>query len=354
MLGCPPKKHAIFRDRGKIFPYKDAGCTTCSPRRRARCDLLKIVPQVRVMRVLLPARRAVESKCDKNRAMKVHLVDGTYELFRSWFGAPEAKSPAGQEVGATRGFLRSMAAMLREDEVTHVGCAFDHTIESFRNGLFDGYKTGEGLERELFDQFPLVERASLALGMVTWPMVEFEADDALAAAAAKFRDAPAVDQIVICTPDKDLCQCVRGSDVVTLDRRRKILLDEDGVREKFGVSPESIPDYLALVGDTADGIPGITRWGAKSASAVLAELVHIEQIPDDHEQWGVKVRGGSTLARNLAEHRDDAMLYRKLATLRTDAPIDESLEELRWTGPDRPALEALCAELGERTLLDRV
>jgi 5'-3' exonuclease len=286
--------------------------------------------------------------------MKVHLVDGTYELFRSWFGAPEAKSPSGQEVGATRGFLRSMAAMLREDEVTHVGCAFDHTVESFRNDLFDGYKTGEGLEPELFAQFPLVERASRALGMATWPMVEFEADDALAGATAKFRDAPGVQQVVICSPDKDLCQCVRGNDVVTLDRRKQIVLDEDGVREKFGVLPESIPDYLALVGDAADGIPGIPRWGAKSASAVLAKLVHLENISADHEQWGVKVRGGAALARNLSAQRADAMLYRTLATLRTDVPIEESLDELRWTGPDRPALEVLCAELGERALLTRI
>lgn len=286
--------------------------------------------------------------------MKVHLVDGTYELFRSWFGAPESKSPSGQEVGATRGFLRSMAAMLRDDEVTHVGCAFDHTVESFRNDLFDGYKTGEGLEPELLDQFPLVERASQALGMVTWPMTEFEADDALATAAAKFRDGPGVTQVVICSPDKDLCQCVRGDSVVTFDRRREIVLDEDGVREKFGVSPQSIPDYLALVGDAADGIPGIARWGAKSASIVLSKFVHLENIPDDHEQWNVKVRGAATLARNLAEQRGEAMLYRTLATLRADAPIDESLDDLRWKGPDRPALEALCEDLGERALLDRI
>jgi len=286
--------------------------------------------------------------------MKVHLVDGTYELFRSWFGAPESKSPAGQEVGATRGFLRSMAAMLRDDEVTHVGCAFDHTVESFRNDLFDGYKTGEGLEPELVDQFPLVERASRALGMVTWPMVELEADDALAGAAAKFAGGPGVEQVVICSPDKDLCQCVRGNEVVTLDRRREIVLDEQGVRDKFGVSPESIPDYLALVGDAADGIPGIARWGAKSASTVLAKLMHLENISDDHARWGVTVRGSAALAHNLSEQRDDAMLYRTLATLRTDVPIDESLDDLRWTGPDRPALEALCKELGERTLLDRI
>ena len=286
--------------------------------------------------------------------MKVHLVDGTYELFRSWFGAPESKSPSGQEVGATRGFLRSMAAMLRDDEVTHIGCAFDQRVESFRNELFDGYKTGEGLEPALFAQFPLAERASQALGMVTWPMVTFEADDALAAAASKFADAPDVEQVVICSPDKDLCQCVRNNEVVTLDRRREIVLDSDGVREKFGVWPESIPDYLALVGDAADGIPGIARWGAKSASTVLGKLLHLENISDDHEQWGVKVRGGAALAHNLSEQRDDAILYRTLATLRTDVPIEESLDDLHWKGPNRLALEALCEELGERTLLDRI
>jgi len=286
--------------------------------------------------------------------MKVHLVDGTYELFRSWFGAPESKSPSGQEVGATRGFLRSMAAMLRDDKVTHIGCAFDQRVESFRNELFDGYKTGEGLEPALFAQFPLAERASQALGMVTWPMVTFEADDALAAAASKFADAPDVEQVVICSPDKDLCQCVRDNEVVTLDRRREIVLDSDGVREKFGVWPESIPDYLALVGDAADGIPGIARWGAKSASTVLGKLLHLENISDDHEQWGVKVRGGAALAHNLSEQRDDAILYRTLATLRTDVPIEESLDDLHWKGPNRLALEALCEELGERTLLDRI
>jgi 5'-3' exonuclease len=286
--------------------------------------------------------------------MDVYLVDGTYELFRAWFGAPEASAPNGQEVGATRGFLRSMAAMLRDDAVTHVGCAFDHTVESFRNDLFDGYKTGEGLEPALFAQFPLVERASRALGMVTWPMVEFEADDALGAAAAKFQNDPEVRRVVIASPDKDLCQCVRDDDVVTLDRRREIILNEDGVRMKFGVSPESIPDYLALVGDTADGIPGIARWGAKSTATVLAEYVHLEAIPDEHTDWSVRVRGAATLAANLRESRDDAMLYRKLATLRTDAPIPESLEALRWNGPNRAELEKLCAEIGERDVLNRI
>jgi 5'-3' exonuclease len=286
--------------------------------------------------------------------MDVHLIDGTYELFRSWFGAPESTSPSGQEVGATRGFLRSMAAMLRDDAVTHVACAFDHTVESFRNELFEGYKTGEGLEPELFAQFPLVERASRALGIVTWPMTEFEADDALAAAAYAYRDHRDVDRVVIASPDKDLCQCVRGDDVVTLDRRRGIVLNEEGVREKFGVSPGSIPDYLALVGDAADGIPGIARWGARSAAVVLAKFEHIESIPDDHKAWNVKVRGAATLAKNLREQREDAMLYRTLATLRTDAPISESLEDLRWQGPDRTALETLCEEIGERDVLTRI
>jgi 5'-3' exonuclease len=286
--------------------------------------------------------------------MQAHLVDGTYELFRSWFGAPGARSPSGQEVGATRGFLRSMAAMLRDDSVTHVGCAFDHTVESFRNELYAGYKTGEGLEPELLAQFPLVERASRALGMVTWPMVEFEADDALASAAWKLRDHPQVDRVVIVSPDKDLYQCVRSGNVVTLDRRRGIVFDEAGVQAKLGVLPASIPDYLALVGDAADGIPGIPRWGAKSASAVLAAHEHLEAIPEDHREWKVKVRGAATLAANLREHREDALLYRRLATLRTDAPISESLDDLQWRGPNRGALETLCEELGERQLLSRI
>jgi 5'-3' exonuclease len=286
--------------------------------------------------------------------MKVHLIDGTYELFRAWFGAPDAKSPDGHEVGATRGFLRSIAAMLRDEGVTHLGCAFDQTVESFRNDLFDGYKTGEGLEPELLDQFPLVERASRALGIVTWPMIEFEADDAIASASAKFRDLPEVERVILCSPDKDLFQCVRNRDVVTLDRRRRLVLDENGVREKFGVGPASIPDYLALVGDPADGIPGIPRWGAKSASVVLAKFGHIDAIPDDPEQWGLKVRGAARLAHNLAERRDEAALYRQLATLRVDVPIPESLEDLRWRGPDRLALQALCEELGETALLSRI
>lgn len=285
--------------------------------------------------------------------MNVHLVDGTYELFRAWFGAPEAKAPDGREVGATRGFLRSMAALIGEPGVTHVGCAFDHTVESFRNDLFEGYKTGEGLDPDLFAQFPLAEQASEALGLRTWPMVEFEADDALATAAARFSALDAVDRVVICSPDKDLCQCVEDDRVVTLDRRRAITLDAEGVRAKFGVDPASIPDYLALVGDAADGIPGIPRWGAKSAAAVLATFGRLEDIPDDPETWGIKVRGAATLAANLNQQREDAQLYKTLATLRRDAPIPESIDEMRWEGPNLPALEALCEELGETRVLTR-
>jgi 5'-3' exonuclease len=286
--------------------------------------------------------------------VNVHLVDGTYELFRSWFGAPASTASSGMEVGATRGFLRSMAVLLREPGVTHVGCAFDHTVESFRNDLFDGYKTGEGIEPDLLAQFSLAERASQALGMVTWPMVEFEADDALATAASMCARASAVDRVVICSPDKDLCQCVRGDRIVTLDRRRGIVLDEDGVRDKFGVSPESIPDYLALVGDAADGIPGIARWGAKSAASVLAKFAHLEEIPPDPELWNIEVRGARSLARSLNEAREEAALYRELATLRMDVPIEESVEDLYWQGPNLDELEALCEELGETGVLQRM
>ena len=212
--------------------------------------------------------------------MRIHLIDGTYELFRAYYGAPGTLGPDGSEVGATRGILRSLLSLLREDGVSHVACAFDHVIESFRNDLFDGYKTGEGVPAELMAQFPLAERAAHALGLVVWPMVEFEADDALATAAARFAVSSDVEQILICTPDKDMAQCVSGSRIVCLDRMRRRILDEPGVAEKFGVSPASIPDWLALVGDDADGIPGVPRWGGKSASALLARYGHLEAIPD--------------------------------------------------------------------------
>ena len=286
--------------------------------------------------------------------MRVHLVDGTYELFRSWFGAPEFRTQDGREVGATLGFIRTLVALVRDEKVTHIACAFDSSVESFRNELFTDYKTGEGLEPELFAQFPLVEQASRALGFVTWPMVEFEADDALATGAARYAGAPQVEQIVICSPDKDLAQCVIGDEVITYDRRKGIRLDVEGVREKFGVQPESIPDYLGLVGDSADGIHGIPRWGAKSTAAVLAIYPHLEDIPKKLEQWTVKPRGAAKLCENLAEHYQDALLFRKLALLRRDVPLEESLEDLQWRGVDEDALGELAAVLERPNLVERV
>jgi 5'-3' exonuclease len=278
-------------------------------------------------------------------AMKVHLVDGTYELFRAYYGSPSSTTADGFEIGAVRGLLRSMLALLGEPGVSHIAIAFDHVIESFRNDLYPGYKTGDGIEPKLFAQFGPAEDACRALGIVTWPMIEFECDDALAAGAAKLSALPEVEQVVICTPDKDLAQCVTGTRVVCLDRMRRRVLDEPGVHAKFGVGPKSIPDWLALVGDSADGYPGIERWGAKSASAVLAAYEHLERIPDDPAAWTVEVRGSDVLARNLREHRDAALLFRRLATLRTDVPLAESLDDLRWRGGDRQALAALATTI---------
>ncbi len=286
--------------------------------------------------------------------MKLHLVDGTYELFRAYFGAPPARSPAGHEVGAVRGLLRSLLALLREDGVTHVAVAFDHVIESFRNRLFEGYKTGAGVPAELMGQFEPAERAARALGVVVWPMVDFEADDALATAAARWADDPALEQVVVCTPDKDLAQCVRGTRVVMLDRLRRQILDEQGVVAKFGVPPASIPDWLALVGDDADGIPGLRGWGAKSAATVLARFGHVEQIPDDERAWDVKVRGAATLAQSLREGRAALRLYKTLATLRSDAPLLETLADLEWRGARRDELARVCAELGDDDFAARV
>ncbi len=286
--------------------------------------------------------------------MRVHLVDGTYELFRAYFGAPSAVGPGGVEVGAVRGLLQSLLSLLREEGVSHVAAAFDHVIESFRNDLFPGYKTGEGVPPELMAQFPLAERAMRALGVVVWPMVEFEADDALATAATRWGDAPELEQVVICTPDKDLAQCVRGSRVVCLDRMRRRVLDEPGVVAKFGVSPASLPDWLALVGDSADGIPGVPRWGGKSAAALLARYRHLEAIPDDERLWSVEVRGAASLAKSLREHRQDAQLYRRLATLRTDVPLPEALDDLRWRGARRAELAKLCGEIDDVEFGERV
>jgi 5'-3' exonuclease len=284
--------------------------------------------------------------------LKVHLVDGTYELFRSYYGAPEAKSPAGMEVGATRGLLSSMLYLLRSPGVTHVAIAFDHVIESFRNELFAGYKTGAGIDADLYAQFPLAERATRALGLVTWPMIEFEADDALATAAKRFALDPRVEQVLICSPDKDLAQCVHGERVVLFDRLRKVVLDEAAVKTKFGVPPACIPDLLALVGDTADGIPGIAHWGAKSASLLLQRFGSVESIPVDPKAWGEPVRGAARLAASLAAGRDVLPLYKTLATLRTDVPLDEPLEALEWRGIERERLGPFCEEIGFTKLLD--
>jgi 5'-3' exonuclease len=286
--------------------------------------------------------------------VKIHLVDGTYELFRSYYGAPQASAPDGREVGATRGLLRSLLALAQTPGVTHVACAFDHVIESFRNRLYPGYKTAEGVPEELLGQFFLAERACEALGLVVWPMVEMEADDALATAAARWADAAGVEQVVICTPDKDLAQCVRGERVVCLDRRRQLVRDEAGVVARFGVGPPSIPDWLALVGDSSDGYPGIPGWGEKSAAAVLARYRHLEAIPASEREWDVNVRSAERLAGSLRERREEAELYRLLARLRTDAPIGETLDELRWTGARPEELRSLCSEIGDEEPLARV
>jgi 5'-3' exonuclease len=278
--------------------------------------------------------------------MEVHLIDGTYELFRHYFALPKVLDSTGREVAAVRGVLASVMGMFTAG-ATHVGVATDHVIESFRNDLWPGYKTGEGIEPDLLAQFPLLEEALVALGVVVWPMVEFEADDALAAAAAAAAKDERVERVFICTPDKDLSQCVEGTRVVQLDRRKNVVRDEAGVVEKFGVPPVSIPDYLALVGDSADGYPGLMGWGAKSASAVLAKFGHIEAIPADWQQWGVSVASPKTLSSRLEAGREQAMLFRVLATLRTDIPVFDSVDDLRWKGPT-PAFAPLAARLDKR------
>ena len=264
--------------------------------------------------------------------MVVHLVDGTYELFRHFYAMPSAKNAAGEEVAAVRGVMHSIRGLVQEG-ATHIGVATDHVIESFRNHLYAGYKTGEGIAPDLWAQFPLLEEGLEAWGLKVWPMVEFEADDALAAAAVKAADDPRVEQVIICTPDKDLAQCVHGTRIVQRDRVRRVTRDEAGVVAKFGVPPASIPDYLALVGDSADGFPGLPGWGAKSAAKVLARWGHLDRIPADPRAWDVDVRGAGALAATLAAQRADAMLFRELATLRLDVPVFASIDELRWQGP---------------------
>ena len=288
--------------------------------------------------------------------MKIHLVDGTYELFRNHFGAPPKKSASGMEVGATLGLMRSLLMLLQSPGVTHVGVAFDHVIESFRNKLYFGYKTSEGVDPILLAQFPLAEKAVSALGAVVWPMVKFEADDAIATATERFKKIKSVEQILVCSPDKDLSQLVEGSRVVCWDRRREIIIDEAGVIEKYGVPPESIPDWLALVGDAADGYPGIPGWGAKSASAVLARYKHIDSIPQDVKKWDVSaIRLGraTSLVESLTQRYEEAMLYRELSTLRADVPLKENLDDLRWHGA-YPRLKKLCRELGDERIPERV
>ena len=285
--------------------------------------------------------------------MKIHLVDGTYELFRAHFGAPPKKSTNGQEVGATLGLLRSMLLLLSDPEVTHVAVAFDHVIESFRNKMYKGYKSSVGVDPVILNQFPLVEAAVKALGLVIWPQVKFEADDAIATAVVKFKKIKSVEQIVICSVDKDLTQMVDGKRVVSWDRRREIILDEKGVTEKFGVGPESIPDFLALVGDSADGYPGIQGWGEKSTATVLSKFKHIEAIPNDPNELGLGLGRATTLLGNLQQNYKDALLFRELSTLRTDVPIKEGLADLKWQGATSK-LKKVCLELGDTRIPERV
>lgn len=283
--------------------------------------------------------------------MDLHLVDGTYEIFRAHFGAPSRTAPDGREVGATYGITASLLGLLSESGVTHVAAAFDSVIESFRNEVYPGYKTGEGVPQELLDQFPLAERAVHAIGVTVWRMYEFEADDALATGALRWQHD--VDRVIVMTPDKDLSQLYGAPRIVGYDRRKQVFIDRDAVIEKFGVSPESIPDWLALVGDTADGLPGIPGWGAKSSAVVLARYGHLEGIPLDAARWDVPVRGAANLAVTLRQRMGDALLFRFLATLRPDVPIADSLDDLRWRGVRRSAFTALCEELGFQGLRER-
>ncbi len=283
--------------------------------------------------------------------MDVYLIDGTYELFRHFFAVPAAADVNGQEVGAVRGVLGSVLSMI-EGGATHLGVATDHVVESFRNELYPGYKTSEGVAPELLSQFPILEEALEAMGVVVWPMVYFEADDALASAAGKAAAEDRVRQVFICTPDKDLAQCVVGRYVVQLDRRQNILRDEDGVVEKFGVKPESIPDYLAVVGDSADGFPGVRGWGAKAAASVLSQYPHLENIPKDWKEWEPSIKKARGLSESLFGSWDDALLFRTLATLRLDVPVFDTVEDLRWKGP-RAEFEEWCRRMQAPGLVGR-
>ena len=275
--------------------------------------------------------------------MDIYLVDGTYELFRHYYALPSARDEAGREVAAVRGVLASLLGMVRNG-VTHIAVATDHVVESFRNQLWPAYKTSAGIEPDLLAQFPVLEDVLLAAGFVVWPMVEFEADDALAAASVAAAQDERVEHVILCTPDKDLAQCVRGTRIVQLNRRTRATLDETGVINKFGVPPASIPDYLALVGDAADGYPGLPGWGAKSSAAVLAQFAHLESIPLDSREWPVRVANASALGATLARERERALLFRTLATLRTDITLFDNLAQLRWNGPT-PGFAALAERL---------
>ena len=284
--------------------------------------------------------------------MDVHLVDGTYELFRHFFAVPSVTDKNGQEVGAVRGVLTSVLSMI-ESGATHIGVATDHVVESFRNELYPGYKTSEGVPPELLSQFPILEEALTAMGVVVWPMVYYEADDALASAAAKAAQDDRVTRVFICTPDKDLSQCVVGSRIVQLDRRRDILRDEAGVVAKFGVKPQSIPDYLAVVGDSADGFPGLSGWGAKAAALTLSQYPHLENIPKDWKEWHPSIRRARVLSESLFDAWNDALLFRTLATLRLDVPVFDTVEDLRWTGA-HSNFEEYCQRIKAPDLLRRV
>jgi len=283
--------------------------------------------------------------------MDVYLIDGTYELFRYFFAVPSSVDGNGQEIGAVRGVLGSVLSMI-EAGTTHVGVATDHVVESFRNNLYDGYKTSEGVPPELLSQFPILEEALEAMGVLVWPMVEFEADDALASSAVKAAADARVRQVFICTPDKDLAQCVSGTRIVQLDRRRNLVRDEAGIIEKFGVKPESIPDYLAVVGDSADGYPGLSGWGSKAAALVFSQYPHLEDIPKDSKQWHPSIRRARPLAESLFTSWNDALLFRTLATLRLDVPVFESVDDLRWNGPAQ-GFEEWCRRLDAPNLLER-
>jgi 5'-3' exonuclease len=284
--------------------------------------------------------------------MNVHLIDGTYELFRHFFAVPSAADVNGQEIAAVRGVLTSVVSMI-EGGASHLGVATDHVVESFRNDLYPGYKTSEGVPQELLSQFPILEEALEAMGVVVWPMVYFEADDALASAAGKAAQDQRVKQVIICTPDKDLSQCVVGTRVVQLDRRRDILRDEAGVVAKFGVKPKSIPDYLAVVGDSADGFPGLPGWGVKAAALALSQYPHLEDIPKDWHSWHPSIRKARLLSESLSNGWNDALLFRTLATLRLDVPVFDTAEDLRWRGPC-PGFAELCRRLKSPDLLKRV